>query len=138
MMQHHRVFVVVTSLVTLLAVARPADAQVRARGVDPATGETYHVEIMGGLWTPTPEMVVSSDFLGITGTDIDFVSDLGILKKRFRELRLVLRAARKHKFRFQYVPIGYQADTVLERPVIFQGIRYDAGIPVTTSVTLRA
>ena len=138
MMQHHRAFVVCTLLATL-AIARPADAQFSVRRPpNPATGESYHVEIMGGWWNATPEMVLSSDEFGIVGTDIDFVSDLGILQKRLRDLRLVLRPARKHKFRIQYVPIQYQADTVLERSVVWRGQRHPPGTPVTTSVVWRA
>ena len=138
MMQHHRAFVVCT-LLAALAIARPADAQFSVRRPpNPATGESYHVEIMGSLWNATPEIVISSDGFGIVGTDIDFVSDLGILQKRLRELRVVLRPARKHKFRLQYVPIQYQADTALERSVVWQGLRHPVGIPVTTSVVWRA
>ena len=138
MMQHHRAFVVCT-LLAALAITRSADAQFSVRPPpNPATGESYNVEIMGGLWNATPEIVISSDEFGIVGTDIDFVSDLGILQKRLRELRLVLRPAQKHKFRIQYVPMQYQADTVLERSVIWRGLRYDVGIPVTTSVVWRA
>ena len=138
MMQHHRVFHVCT-LLAALAIARPADAQFSVRRPpNPATGESYNVEIMGGLWNATPEIVISSDGFGIVGTDIDFVSDLGILQKRLRELRLVLRPARRHKFRLQHVPIQYQADTELERSVVWQGLRHPVGTPVTTSVVWRA
>ena len=98
----------------------------------PAIGETYHVELFGGLWNPSPEISISSSQLGIPGSDIDVVADLGIVQKRFRELRVVLRPARKHKFRLQYVPATYEADAILNRPVVFNGVSYDLGIPVST------
>ena len=74
----------------------------------------------------------------MVGTDIDAVSDLGVIQKRHRELRLVLRPAWQHKVRIQYLPMEYQADTVLNRTVVFGGLTYDAGSPVTTTVTWRA
>ena len=114
--------------------APPAAAQFQGRPPpNLAIGEDYSVELFGGLWNPTPEITVSSEQLGIPGSDIDLVADLGILQKRFRELRLVLRAARKHKFRVQYVPIAYESEVVLDRPLVFNGVRYDDGIPVATT-----
>lgn len=104
----------------------------------PVIGERYRVEIFGGFWKPTPDLVVSSAFAGDPGTDVDFVADLGAVKERFREFRLVLRPARKHKFRLQYVPIRYTAETALPRDVVFSGARFPAGLPVTSSLTWRA
>lgn len=117
----------------------PARAQFGARVAPrPAIGEAFHVELLAGFWRPTPVIVVSSESLGIQGTDIDFVTDLGIEEKRFRELRLVLRPAKKHKFRLQYVPIEYTASPVLQRDIVFNGIRYRVGLPVDASLTWKA
>src|SRR5919108_6680924 len=65
---------------------------------DPATGERYHIEGSFGLWNPTPDIVIASESLGVLGTRIDAVNDLGIEKSRIGELRIVLRPAQKHKF----------------------------------------
>jgi hypothetical protein len=117
----------------------PASAQFGVRQVaDPATGETYRVEIGGGFWNPTPQIIISSESLGIPGDDIDFVSDLGIERKRFRELRVVLRPGRKHKLRLGYLPMKYEADTTLRRTIVFNGIRYPIGIPVTAALQWKA
>jgi hypothetical protein len=43
---------------------------------------------------------------------------------------LVLRPGKKHKFRFNYIPQKYEADTVLTGEIIFNGIRF----PVNTQV----
>lgn len=123
-----------TAACALLALsAAPAAAQYSTRpsAADPATGETYVVEAAIGLWNPTPGIVFSSEQFGIPGTPVDLVEDLDVETKRFREYRLVLRPARKHKFRFAYVPMRYEADTILRRTIVFNGIRYDAGLPVT-------
>ena len=137
MARNHRATVACASIVALLSVARPADAQF-AQPRDPAIGEAYSTELLGGLWNPTPAIVVSSDVPGMVGTDIDAVSDLGVTQKRHRELRLVLRPAWQHKVRIQYLPMEYQADTVLNRTVVFGGVTYDVGSPVTTTLKWRA
>jgi hypothetical protein len=127
----------VTGALTLLVlVAAPAAAQYGAAPVpdDVATGERYHFEIAGLLSKPTPEAVISSEGLGILGNDIDFVADLGIGKQTFGGLRVVLRPARKHKFRVDYQPIRYDAETVLERKLIFNGISYNVGLPVASEL----
>ncbi|MGE0042603.1 MAG: hypothetical protein AB7H88_20465 [Vicinamibacterales bacterium] len=113
----------------------PAQAQFRPPA-DPATGETFHVEATFAYWNPQPELVVSSESLGIPGTDVDLVNDLGIEQKRQPEIRLVLRPARKHKFRFAYLPIKYEAEAVLQREFVFNGQRYRVGLPVITTADL--
>ncbi len=126
----------------LCLAATSAQAQYQTRpyagAPDPATGERYNIELAVGLWNPTPDIVVSSEQFGIPGTRIDAVNDLGIQQTRFRDFRLVLRPARKHKFRFSYTPISYQADQVLTRGVVFNGIFYQAGLPVQTDFTWKS
>jgi hypothetical protein len=102
---------------------------------DPATGERYHIEAAGALWNPTPSLTIASEALGIIGTDIDAVADLGIRRKRLRELRLVLRPARKHKFRINYLPMTYSAVSTVHRDFTFNGIRYGLNLPVTTDLS---
>lgn len=115
----------------LLAAANPAGAQYTTfNKPDPATGETYHVEAAFGVWNPTPEIVFSSEQFGIPGSSISLQDDLEVGKAKFRDFRLVLRPARKHKFRLEYVPIKYEVDTVLRRSIVFNGNLYSVGLPV--------
>lgn len=117
----------------------PAAAQYRPRGVsDRATGETYHVEVGGYLWPPSPSILITSEGLGIPGTPIDFVEDLGIERTTFRQLKVVLRPGTKHKFRFEYTPINFDADSILRRSVVFNGQRFDIALPVETEVNWKA
>jgi hypothetical protein len=119
--------------------AAPARAQYAVKGPsNPSTGENYHVEIGGFLWNPTPDIVISSERFGIVGTDIDFVNDLGIEKTRFKQLRVTLHPARKHKLRFEYTPITYDAEGSLTADVIFNGIRFPVTLPVTTNLQWKA
>jgi hypothetical protein len=124
----------------LAVVAAPAQAQYAPSGSsDRATGERYHFEIGGYLWNPTPDIVVASEALGIVGSRIDFVNDLGIEKKRFKQIKVVLRPATKHKFRFEYTPIEYlQADGRLTADIVFNGITYPVTLPVATDFKWKA
>lgn len=135
-MRSRRVSLRALVLFGLLGVPAVGSAQYATS--DPATGERYHVEASLGFWNPTPGIVFSSEQFGIPGTDVDAVEDLDIQKARFRDIRVVLRPARKHKFRFSYTPIEYSADTTLRRPIVFNGIRYEVGLPVQTQFTWKA
>jgi len=119
--------------------ATPARAQYTARPMaDPATGETYHVEVSGDFWNPNPQIAITSEALGIAGTTIDFVNDLGITQTKFRQLKVVLRPGVKHKFRFEYTPISYEAEGAIKTNIIFNGIRYPVSLPVETKLEWKA
>jgi hypothetical protein len=119
----------------LVAFAAPASAQYKPRTVDdPATGEKYHIEAGADFWFPTSDMTVSSESLGIIGSQIDFKRDLGMTDQRFRALQLQLRPARSHKFRFQYIPVSFTQSAVLKADIVFNGIRYTLGLPVNSTL----
>jgi hypothetical protein len=115
--------------------AQPAAAQFRPPS-DPAIGENYNIEGTIAWWNAEPALVVSSTSIGIPGTDVDLVADLGITQKRLREFRLVLRPATKHKFRLHYLPINYDVESVVQREFVFNGQRYRVGLPVNTTARL--
>jgi hypothetical protein len=123
--------VAASSILLWLAAAVPAMAQYgRPTMSDPATGEKYHVEVSYGFWNSDLEATISSEQLGIIGTEIDVKSDLGYTDEAVRQFRLVLRPGRKHKFRVEYIPIKFEGDTILIRDIIFNGIEFNAGLPV--------
>lgn len=127
-------------LPVLFAVAAsPARAQFSPRDVDDrATGETYRVEGAFGLWFPTSDMTINSSALGIAGNDINFKTDLGLEDQRFSETHLVLRPFKKHKLRFQFIPIHFEQSSQLKRDVIFEGQRYSVGVPVNSVLDWKA
>jgi hypothetical protein len=128
-------------VLTFTCLAAPARAQYGARSVsDAATGETYHVEVGGYFWNPSPQISITSQSLtrDALGTPIDFVQDLGIQTARFKQLKLVLRPARKHKFRFEYTPISYESVGAPVRDIIFNGQRYTVALPVATDLEWKA
>lgn len=123
----------------LATTALPAAAQFTPRTVNDApTGERFHIEASAGLWMPSTQMRISSESLGIAGSDIDFKKDLGLTDHTFKPLTLTLRPARKHKFRYQYTAITYEQEARLTRDIIFQGIRYKVGVPVNSQLDWKA
>jgi hypothetical protein len=132
---------VLTILLALLAA--PASAQYKPRPLnDPATGEKFHIEGGADFRFPTTEIIVASGgtgaLSGLTGTQIDAKRDLGLTDKRLPKLQLMLRPARSHKFRLEYIPITYDASTTLTRNVDFNGQRYRLGLPANTTLDWKA
>ena len=85
----------------------------------PARPTTSKPRVRSG--TPHPTIAIESESLGIIGTSVDFVNTLGIQKSAFKQIKLVLRPAKKHKFRFEYTPISYQAQQVVPLAFVFNG-----------------
>jgi hypothetical protein len=131
MMTIARFSCVAACVATFMAPTATASAQSRY-GSSPAVGETFVLEVAGGLWNPTPELVVSSSSLGIEGSDVDFVRDLGAEKKSLKEFRAVLKLGRRNKLRVHFTPVEYIAEGVLSRRIVFNGTTYDVGLPVNS------
>jgi len=127
----------VAAFVVLTGLAGTASAQ-SGYGSTPAVGEKYVLEIAGGLWNPNPELVVSSSSLGIAGSDVDFVRDLGAEKQTLKEFRATLKLGRRNKFFVRYTPMEYVQESVLERRIVFNGTTYDVGLPVNSTLEWRA
>src|SRR6185369_9961653 len=118
-----RLYGALTAAVLLLA--SPAAAQFTPRSLnDPATGEQFHIEGSAGFWVPSANMSIASEALGIVGSTIDFKKDLGLTDQKFSELQLVLRPARKHKLRLQYIPIEFIQESTIQRDIKFNGQLY--------------
>jgi hypothetical protein len=134
-----RLFAITLCLLAGLCAAIPAEAQYGRRGrSNRATGETYHVELAGTIWNPTPEIVISSESLGIEGDNVDFVNTLGLPKSKFKQLKLVLRPGEKQKFRIEYTPIKYNGQNTINTSFVFNGQRYTVGLPVTSELLWKA
>ena len=123
----------------MIAWAAPASGQFKPRPMgEPSVGGTYHIEAAASFWTPSADVLFASTELGIPGSQIDFKRDLGLTDQRFPSFQLQLRPGRKHKFRFQYVPIKYEQSAVLRQDIIFNGQRYRLGLPVNSSLLWKA
>ena len=126
----------------MASVGSPALAQYAPGGTpDRATGERYHVEVGGFFWNPAPTIRIRSE--GLTearlGSEIDFVNELGLERQNFRQLKVVLRPATKHKFRFEFTPINYDNPAAtISRDLVFNGQLYRLSIPVATEMRWNA
>jgi hypothetical protein len=127
----------------VLAAAAPARAQFKPRPLnDQPPGESFHIEAGASFWNPSADLIVASGgsgaLTGIAGTEIDAKRDLGFTDKRLPHLELLLRPAAAHKFRLQYIPIKFEAANTLQRDIVFNGIRYRLGVPVTSTLDWKA
>lgn len=131
------------AVAAVLMLAAPARAQYQPRPLnDPATGESFHIEVGAAFWNPSADLTVASGgsgpLSGIAGTEINAKRDLGFTDQRLPELSLMLRPAAAHKFRLQFVPIKFEGTNTLQRDIVFNGQRYRIGIPVTSTLDWRA
>lgn len=123
-------------MLALIGTPRVASAQFTLPSEGSPPAEDYHIEGSGSIWLTNLAAVMSSEVLGIAGDDIDLVRDLGIDEgQNLNEFRLVLRAARKHKFKLRYSPLSQSASTTLTREFVFNGLRYPGGTEVATDFT---
>jgi hypothetical protein len=114
----------------------PAWAQYGAPDLSSAAiGERYHIELSGTLWNPDLFGVISSEQFGQVGSQIDFLDDLGYVKTRFKDMRIVLRPSKKSKFRIQYTPLVYEAETTFRRNIVFNGISFPVAVPIESSLS---
>ncbi len=131
-----RVHVVLTlGALGLLAGTATASAQYRPQAAGPGIAEDYHIEASYNWWNAEPSLIVNSEALGIIGSDVDLISDLGIQQHRLGKFNLVLKPSKKHRFKYEHLPITYTTDAFpVNREFVFNGQRYRVGLPVTTDV----
>jgi hypothetical protein len=132
-MRKRLVWVACATMLVITSGTASAQYGVRRAGSG-VSGDDYHAELTYSLWNPTPTIQISSESLGIIGTEIDGVTDLGFDKRIFQDFKVVLRPSKKFKFRFGYTPVKYEGDTTLKRTIVFNGQRYTVGLPVVSSL----
>jgi hypothetical protein len=54
------------------------------------------------------------------------------------DFRAVVRPGRKHKFRVSFTPIRYEAETLLQRTIVFNGATFQVNVPVQSSIQWNA
>ena len=101
----------------------------------PGMGEKYRVEVLTTWWGSRPSGSVESDRLDRIGSRVDLETDFGFEEQRFREFRVTAKLAKKHKFRFQYTPLVYTADSVLTRDIDFGGETFPVSLPVESELS---
>jgi hypothetical protein len=114
------------AVIVFVCAGGSAEAQFRPQAPSP---EDFHVELGLMFFTPTPELTLTTGDAHV-GT-VDFVQEFGIEKETFREIRAVVKAARKHKIRYSRLPIEYDPTAVLQRTITFQNVTF----PVTANAS---
>lgn len=93
------------------------------------------VEFEGRLWSPdlTGNLQVTT---GITGSNIDLASDLGITDDEFPDGRFVWRPSRRTSLRLGYTSLSFDGDEVLERTITFAGSTFRVSSRVASALDL--
>jgi hypothetical protein len=130
----------ITLLAAATAVAVPVPA--RAQGAKDGAaqqppGERYHAEFATGVWHPTLAGNFSSDALSLVGSQIDFGKDLGFASSTVATMNLVLRPGKKHRFRAEFSPVQYAADTTFSRIITFAGVPFPVSLPIHSTLRWR-
>jgi hypothetical protein len=94
------------------------------------------VEFEGRFWFTDLEGRVKVTDADI-GTDINFKKDLDIKDEGYPEVRLTWYAGKKSKIRFAYTQVAYEGDAKLQRTILFDGTRYNAGTRVLTDLDVK-
>jgi hypothetical protein len=119
-------------LMLVCALASPAAAQDLAL-------QPSRIEAAAGLWIPHIEVTGSAEGNKIRGTTIDYRRDLGLADRPLAQVGATWRFTPRNKIRLQFLPIEYTTDArPLAFDVLFRGVRYPAGTPVTSAVTWNA
>lgn len=111
----------------LLAVAVPASAQFPR--VAPKVRD-YRVEFAYSTWKPEPDLVLRTS----GGDDVNLVSTFGLEKPSVKQFSLTIKPGQHHKLRFQYVPMTFDKDTVLNQTFVFGGRTYNVSAPATLNL----
>ena len=127
------------SAAVLGVAASPVFAQYRPltpKGTSTATkGENYHAEFAVNFWGSDPGFFVTANGLGISGTQIDGQGTLGLMRKELIDFRAVLRPAKKHKIRFEYLPSEYLSTATLNATIVFRGQTYPVSAQVDSTLS---
>src|SRR4051812_32970212 len=103
-----------------------------------AAAESYRVEAGAAFWRPAADFIIATDAPGLPGTRVDATRDLGLANHRLPQIQVVLKPAKHHKVRLQYIAIAYDATATLPRDVVINGTRYSEGEVVTSSLDWQA
>ena len=110
----------------------------RAQSTGVLAPDDPRIELTAAWWRPDAAIVLASDAHGVPGTAIDFTRDLGFANRGLPGVQLVVKAAAKHKVRFEYIPIHYAASGTPARELVFDDASYPAGAPIASTFDWKA
>lgn len=99
-----------------------------------STDASAWLEAEARYWMPTLESNFKSSITGVIGTNIDLVDDLGLDdNESFPEGRVTLNLG-KHRLRYGYMPLEWDASKNITQTYTFGGKDYIAGALVDTTL----
>ena len=96
-------------------------------GLSAARGK-WLLDIEGGTVVPGYNNVQIPN--NSSGTRFSLKNDLDINQKAYYRLRLSYQPGKKHGLSLLYAPLSLKADGILNKPVDFEGVRFDSGSTV--------
>ena len=96
-------------------------------GLSAARGK-WLLDIEGGTVVPGYNNVQIPN--NSSGTRFSLKNDLAINQKAYYRLRLSYQPGKKHGLSLLYAPLSLKADGILNKPVDFEGVRFDSGSTV--------
>lgn len=118
----------------LLGTAAGASAQF-AVAAPLAPGEDFHVELGAMLWRPTSEIRLQTGAEALEGSaPADLTHVLGLERRRVTEYRLVLKPGRRHRFRFSYLPLHIEQESIVEESFVLGDASFAAGDPAMVDI----
>jgi hypothetical protein len=89
------------------------------------------VDLEGRYWITTIDDEIKS---GTTGTNINFIDDLGVDdKENFFDVRATLEFG-SHKLRYGYMPLSWEGTKTITRDIVFAGQTFSASGTVNTEL----
>jgi outer membrane protein len=91
------------------------------------------VGVRGMYWGSTISGDIQTVTNGVPGTDLDVKSDLGMEDENVFNGEVFLKVGH-FTFRVAYTPLKFTGSAVLSKPIVFDGVTFPAGIPVSTKL----
>jgi hypothetical protein len=98
--------------------------------------EAFEIGARALYWFPTLKADVRADQEGVSGTTIDVKDQLGMSNESFPSFE-VFGGVGKHHLSLAYTPLKYDGSTTMTTPLTFNGVTYDTGVRVDSSLKLR-
>ena len=104
---------------------------------EPATGETYHFEVGGAFYSPTPTLFITSEGLGIPATR-STSSRNSTSRTRPSSSCGSCSARSQAQAALRVRPDQYEKEATITRSIVFNGQRFNVSLPVLAELKWNA
>ena len=88
----------------------------------------------GTIWNPGLQASSRASVSASSAATSISSTTSGFEQTSFKDMRIVLRPSKKSRFRIQYTPIEYQAETTLKRDIVFNGQKFPVSLPLQSEL----